>query len=112
MVSGANGVAKFSLAQSHKAEIIDFLKDLGHLRTSQHGFRGKDRCVLNLVSAPMRSLKLVVVVVWFAALIPCSAQSPANDADRRANEIISKMTLEEKVDMLGGLHEFFIRPLP
>src|SRR5438046_8530401 len=32
--------------------------------------------------------------------------------DRRAESILSKMTLEEKIDLLGGVDGFFIRGIP
>lgn len=37
------------------------------------------------------------------------AETAANDVDRRVEGILSKMTLEEKVDMLGGVKGFYIR---
>src|SRR5689334_17161876 len=34
------------------------------------------------------------------------------DVDERVEAILSKMTLEEKIDMLGGTDGFFVRDLP
>jgi beta-glucosidase len=39
------------------------------------------------------------------------AQSPA-DIDRRVNSLVSQMTLEEKIDYIGGIDDFYIRPIP
>jgi beta-glucosidase len=45
-----------------------------------------------------------------APLAPASA-APAS-ADRRADEWLTAMTLEEKIDYIGGDRDFYIRPLP
>jgi beta-glucosidase len=39
-------------------------------------------------------------------------QKPASEVDARVEAILSKMTLEEKIDMLGGTDGFFVRDLP
>jgi beta-glucosidase len=46
------------------------------------------------------------------AALPAAAQSPSPDVDRRVDEILSKMTLEEKIDMLGGVDGFFTHDVP
>ncbi|HEV7891512.1 MAG TPA: glycoside hydrolase family 3 C-terminal domain-containing protein [Pyrinomonadaceae bacterium] len=56
-------------------------------------------------------------VLLFNTLAPASAQTnalrrPATDTDQRVEAILSKMTLEEKIDMLGGTDGFFVRDLP
>lgn len=51
-------------------------------------------------------------------IIPAPAQSPAPalrspaEIERRVESILGRMTLEEKIDMLGGVDGFFIRGLP
>lgn len=59
---------------------------------------------------------------WMVALIvstalTASTQAPINSSrtselEQRANSIISQMTLEEKLDLLGGVDGFFIRDTP
>ena len=47
--------------------------------------------------------------------IPAFAQSVPPvpvDVERRVDFILSQMTLEEKIDMIGGVDDFFIRALP
>ena len=56
-------------------------------------------------------------VILFNTLAPARAQvnaqrRPATDADGRVEAILAKMTLEEKIDMLGGTDGFFVRDLP
>ena len=41
------------------------------------------------------------------------AQTPASgDVEKRVDSILRKMTLEEKIDLIGGTHDFYTRPLP
>jgi beta-glucosidase len=69
----------------------------------------------------MRKYFLAVALLTFPSLnvIPAVAQAPAMptkpDAatiERRVDSILSKMTLEEKIDLLGGTDGFFIRAIP
>lgn len=50
-----------------------------------------------------------------ANVIPALAQAPAPDAatiERRVESLLSKMTIEEKIDLIGGTDGFFIRGIP
>ena len=47
-------------------------------------------------------------MVAFATL---SAQQITDEAKRRAAELVSKMTLKEKLDYIGGYRTFYIRPI-
>jgi beta-glucosidase len=40
------------------------------------------------------------------------AKSTEADIDRRAQALTSKLTLEEKITLLGGMEDFFTRPIP
>ncbi|HXB53862.1 MAG TPA: glycoside hydrolase family 3 C-terminal domain-containing protein [Vicinamibacteria bacterium] len=40
---------------------------------------------------------------------PAPARTPSSDTERRVESILGQMTLEEKVDLLGGVDDFFIR---
>src|SRR6266498_120895 len=66
------------------------------------------------ICSSVLSLSLLI-----SAGIPNMAQSPAtsspdssSDIARRVESILSRMTLEEKIDLLGGVNDFFIRDLP
>jgi len=41
-----------------------------------------------------------------------SAQQSSPEVERRVDSILSQMTLEEKIDLLGGTEGFFIRDVP
>lgn len=62
----------------------------------------------------MRTLKhyLVLVLIFIAALAQAQSATAPADAERRANDILSKMSLEEKIDYIGGYNEFYIRAIP
>jgi beta-glucosidase len=60
-----------------------------------------------------------MLAIPFLSLVSAHAavgQSPATpsgaEADRRVESILGQMTLEEKVDFIGGVDEFFIRGVP
>ena len=57
---------------------------------------------------------LRVLVVFLFAVLPVFGQSTASSADveKRVNDILSKMTLEQKVDYIGGYKDFYVRPMP
>ena len=65
----------------------------------------------------MRKLCSITIQIILAANVVCVlGQSPAApslrssaEVERRVDSIISQMTLEEKIDLLGGVDDFFIR---
>jgi beta-glucosidase len=56
------------------------------------------------------SATLLPGLVWIATAA-AFAQS-ATDIDKRVDSILSRMTLEEKITYIGGINDFFIRPMP
>jgi beta-glucosidase len=55
--------------------------------------------------------KICVAVIALSLLLTASngAQSPAPDIERRVESLLSRMTMEEKIDLIGGVNDFFIR---
>src|SRR5205814_8016707 len=67
----------------------------------------------------MRRLRSIIGVSLMVSIVfSASAQSPppsfrsSAEVARRVDSIVSQMTLEEKLDMLGGVDGFFIRDIP
>jgi beta-glucosidase len=62
----------------------------------------------------MRHLSPILVLLCAMAFIPSAASSRDQEAAvaARVDHILSQMTLEEKIDMLGGENAFFIRAIP
>jgi beta-glucosidase len=64
----------------------------------------------------MRRLKLIFAILpflvcaqWLAAQIATKSQG---DPEKRVDTILGKMTLEEKIEMIGGVNTFFTQPFP
>jgi beta-glucosidase len=53
----------------------------------------------------------LLFIVTAAALVPLATAAP-DDVEQRVEAILSKMTLEQKIDMLGGQDDFYIRAYP
>jgi beta-glucosidase len=59
-------------------------------------------------------LKRTLFLVTFVFLVvhaPAQSAAPA-DVERRVESILSQMTLEEKIDLIGGVDGFYIRGVP
>src|SRR5438034_443143 len=66
-----------------------------------------------------RSSSIVVLSLLILNVIPGPGQTSAppsspsaSQVERRVETLLSQMTLEEKIDMLGGVNDFFIRGIP
>jgi beta-glucosidase len=55
---------------------------------------------------------LALVLLWFSYVAAPTVSSAKDDVEQRVSAILSRMTLNEKVDMLGGINDMYIRPLP
>ncbi len=68
----------------------------------------------------MRKIKATMTALFFlgSTFIHVLAQSPPSspsssaETERRVESVLSRMTLEEKIDLLGGVDDFFIRAIP
>ena len=59
-----------------------------------------------------RRLTLSVVLL---TLVPCaiSQTTPLKiEVEKRVDSILGKMALEEKIQIIGGINDFFTRPIP
>jgi len=69
---------------------------------------------------PMRQLCSIAIQIFLlSAGVGAFAQSPAAsslrssaEVDHRVDALVSQMTLEEKIDLIGGVNDFFIRDVP
>src|SRR5271168_1905463 len=67
-------------------------------------------------NATLAQRKISVILALFvvaitAALVPSAISAPG-DVEQRVEAILSKMTLEQKIDMIGGEDDFYIRAYP
>ena len=51
-------------------------------------------------------------LAFFACPLFAQTTSSSSDVEGRINSILRQMTLEEKIDYIGGLNDFYIRPMP
>ena len=68
------------------------------------------RCTL-YTAGKLRSAAWIVLLISINAFAQSSSPTPG-DIDRRVDSILSQMTMEEKIDLLGGVDGFFIRGVP
>ena len=60
------------------------------------------------------ALLAILSVGWFTGSIAC-AQAPAPDSpaiEAQAHAMVTKLTLEQKIELLGGVDSMFTRPMP
>ena len=56
---------------------------------------------------------LAVVLVFLTGLELKGQQSPSSaDVERRVEALLGKLTLEEKITLIGGINDFYTRPIP
>jgi beta-glucosidase len=68
---------------------------------------------MNSTTSP-RKIGVIFVLLFVAiaaALVPTAISAPG-DVEQRVEAILSKMTLEQKIDMIGGEDDFYIRAYP
>jgi beta-glucosidase len=69
--------------------------------------------VIPIVNARFRRFCFAVIILCFIVQTPILIVHAASPAiERRVESILNQMTLEEKIDMLGGVDGFFVRGFP
>ena len=66
---------------------------------------------MNVVCQRLKRTLFLVTFVFLVVYAPAQSAAPA-DVERRVESILSQMTLEEKIDLLGGVDSFYIRGVP
>src|ERR1700738_4851747 len=62
----------------------------------------------------MSSRRLAIaIVLLFAAQFGITQAAPAKtEVEKRVDSILSQMTLDEKIEIIGGINDFYTRPIP
>jgi beta-glucosidase len=63
----------------------------------------------------LRSLFLLFALVFAPICLQIAAQAPAPDSsaiEAQAHALLSKLTLEQKIELLGGIDGMYTRPMP
>jgi beta-glucosidase len=57
-----------------------------------------------------RLRKPIFILLVFPIFLACAqAQTSSTDVDLRVDSLLKKLTLEEKLDLIGGVDDFYIR---
>ncbi len=57
-----------------------------------------------------RRLRPIFLLLFFPIVLACSqAQTSSSDVDARVDSLLKKLTLDEKIDLIGGVDDFYIR---
>jgi beta-glucosidase len=59
-----------------------------------------------------RRLVIGALLLSLAQLVIAQATPSNADAEKRAEVILGKMTLDEKLEIIGGINDFYTRPIP
>ncbi len=59
-----------------------------------------------------RRLAVGIVLVFIAQFCLAQATPSKTDVEKRVDSILSQMTQEEKITLIGGISDFYTRPLP
>ena len=61
-----------------------------------------------------RSFAFISIFALFVAALPVlpQATSPSAATEARVNSLLKRLTLEEKIDLIGGVDNFYIRAIP
>lgn len=57
-------------------------------------------------------LSLTIVVFFLLQVAVAQTSSAPADVEKRVDSILARMTLDEKIDLIGGTDDFYIRPVP
>src|SRR5712691_7299204 len=59
-----------------------------------------------------RRLAVGIVLLFVAQFCLAQATPSKTDVEKRVDSILSQMTQEEKITLIGGISDFYTRPLP
>jgi beta-glucosidase len=55
---------------------------------------------------------LLAVLLFAAQLVRAQTAPSTTDVERRVDSILGKMTVDEKIEIVGGINDFYTRPIP
>jgi beta-glucosidase len=55
---------------------------------------------------------IALVLLWLVQCCLAQSAPQKSDVESHVNSILEKMTVEEKIEMLGGVNDFYTRPIP
>lgn len=64
-----------------------------------------------MITIDGQRFRLAIVLLVAHSLLAQIASS-GSDVEKRVDSLLSQMTLEEKIEIIGGIHHFYTRPIP
>src|SRR5207245_5839190 len=52
-----------------------------------------------------------LVLLWVVPVV-CQTPQPQADVEARVDSLLKQLSLEEKIDLIGGVNDFYIRDIP
>ena len=71
-----------------------------------------EEMVMERTTLSGRGLAVAIVLLMVAQSGMAQAAPSRVDAGKRADSILSQMTIEEKIEIIGGINDFYTRPIP
>jgi beta-glucosidase len=74
--------------------------------------RNFERIFMKPPMISVRSFRVGIVLLCFAQFGMAQTAPSKTDVEKRVDSLLGKMTLEEKIEMIGGINDFFTHPIP
>src|SRR5580704_3007163 len=68
--------------------------------------------ILMKATSGVRSFAIAIVLLSIAQFGFPQAASSKPDVEKRVDSLLGQMTIDEKVEMIGGINDFYTRPIP
>jgi len=74
--------------------------------------RNFERIFMKPPMISVRRLRVGIVLLCVAQFGMAQTTPSKTDLEKRVDSLLGKMTLEEKIDLVGGINDFYTRPIP
>src|SRR5580692_7382876 len=74
--------------------------------------RNLERIFMKPPMISVRKLRVGIVLLCVAQFGMAQTTPSKTDLEKRVDSLLGKMTLEEKIDLVGGINDFYTRPIP
>jgi beta-glucosidase len=72
----------------------------------------REQILMERIMMSARNVAVGIVFLLLAQFGVAQAASSKADIEKRVDSILEKMTIEEKVEIIGGINDFYTRPIP
>ena len=72
----------------------------------------REENVMKRMTMSGRNFAFAIALLLVAQFGTAQATSSVSDVEKRVDSILGKMTVEEKIDIIGGINDLYTRPIP